>query len=203
MAALMTAAPAPAELVIYSGTAKESRVGSGQSQNLTFKYYLVLDHDTANLTEIVYSTINGVKRFSVYNHTNYHLVEIGGPNGKNTEAIAHLPSSCDGSSGSSTESVFLAGTASSLVVSSNSTISFAKALSGAGKGVSYSSGQPAYFQTSIVIAFNSAQTLTSNQNGETLDTATTRLSNVLQGQGYYQQSEKLSERSSELPPMLP
>jgi len=201
-AALFIASKGSAELVIYSGTAKESLVGMGQSQKLTFKYYLVIDPDTANLTEIVYYNINGVKRFSMYSRTNFHFVEISGPNGKNTGAITHSPNDCDVSEGTTSDSVFLAGAMSNLAVSTKSTISFPKVLTGAGKGISHSSGQPVFYQTSIVVNFNSGETLTSNGNGEALDAASARLASLLAGQGYSQQSEKASEHSAGLQPLL-
>ena len=196
--ALFLTAKSSAELVVYSGTAKESRVGAGQSQKITFKYYLVLDHDNANLTEIVYYNIKGVKRFSTYSHTNFHLVEISGPNGKGTMAIAATPNDCDVSEGSTSDGVFLSGATSSLAVNTNSTISFPKVLTGSGRGISYPNFQPTFNQSSIVINFNSAETLQSNENREALDAAVGRLASLLQGQGYYQQSEKVSERSSEI-----
>ena len=188
-AAIGIASQASAELVIYKGTLKQSAVGIGMSQKLTSQFYLIVDHDTANIAEIQYVTSNNSRRYYVQTETNLHFVQMSGPKGKTIQAIAHSPNECDVNEGVTTDGVFVQGADSTLAVNTSSSITFPKVLLGSGKHISYSGG-PIYVESSLVLSFDATQTPLSNGNGETLDAAVTRVSSILEGQGFQKQSEK-------------
>jgi hypothetical protein len=187
--ATFLAKPASAELIIYKGTLKQSAVGTGMSQKQTSQFYLIVDHDTANLAEIKFISVNNTKRYYVYSETNLHFVQISGPKGKTMEVIAHSPNECDINEGNTSDGVFLQGTDSTLAVNPGVTVTFPKILSGGGNHVSYSGG-PIYVESSLVVGFDATQTPLSNGNGETLDAAVARISSILESQGFQKQSQK-------------
>jgi hypothetical protein len=182
--------PASAELIIYKGTLKQSATGQGVSRKVTSKFYLVVDHDTANIAQIEYTTVNGSKIYGTDVETNLQFDQVSAPKGKTIEAIAHSPNSCDTGEGDTVDSVFLKGTDGILGVNTNSTVTFPKILSGSGSVVSYSSGPAIFVGSILMVSFDAAQTQLSNQNDEKLDSAVSRISAMLEGQGYNQQSEK-------------
>jgi len=190
VAAVFIAASAPAELIIYKGTLRGSFYGQNLSEKLNFGFYLVVDYDTANVAEIQYASIRGNKFYSSNTETNLQFMEMNGPNGKTIQAISIPPNSCDTSEGITSAGVLAKGATSVLTINTNSTISFPKVLSGGGRGIDSSSGQPTYIENTVVVSFDSPDTLTSNENGETMDAAVTRLTNALQAQGYSEASEK-------------
>jgi len=191
------ASPASAELIIYKGTLKQAATGLGVNQKLNSQFYLIVDHDTAAFTQVPYLSFNGSKTYATMTETNFHFVQMSGAKGKTIQAIAKPPSECDTNEGNTSDSVFVQGADSTLIVNSGTTITFPKTLSGAGGQVDYSQGPPIYIASTLVVSFDSKQTPQSNGNGETLDAALTRISTMLEGQGYQKQSEKL--KSSKYP----
>ena len=187
---------ASAQLIIYKGTLKQSAVGLGVSQKLNSKFYLIVDHDTANIVQIEYVTFHNSKTYDTSSETNLHFVQMSGANGKTIQAIAHPPTDCDVNDGITSDGVFVQGTDSTLTVNTGSTLVFPKTLSGSGSQVSYSSG-PIYIYSTLGGTFDAVQTPLSNGNGETLDAAVTRISSLLEGQGFQKQSQK--KKSSKYP----
>src|SRR4051812_33722232 len=90
-AAVFLASPASAELLIYKGTLKQSAIGLGVSKKINSQFYLIVDHDTASVAQIQYLSLNGSKTYDTMVETNFHFVQISGPKGNNTEAIAQAP----------------------------------------------------------------------------------------------------------------
>jgi hypothetical protein len=50
--AVLAACAAPAELIVYKGTAPITYIGQDHTLLLNFKMFLVVDHDTANVAEL-------------------------------------------------------------------------------------------------------------------------------------------------------
>ena len=192
LAAILVATAAPAQLLIYKGTIKQAETGQGASEKLNANCYVVIDHASANIAQIQYTTLGKNKIFSSTTDTNYHLVQITGLKGKNVEALARRATSCDVDSGKTSETVLAEGTDSSLLVDRGITLTFPKTLSGTANEISYDSGSPSYVTTTLVLGFDAVQTPISNENGDTLDAAVSRLSGLLQNQGYSRQSQSRS-----------
>jgi hypothetical protein len=188
--AVFLASPASAELIIYKGTLKQTASGLGVSRKIVSQYYLIVDHDTANIAQIQSTTVNGSKTYGTDTETNLHFVQMSGAKGKTIQAIAQPPSDCDISAGQTSEGVFVQGTDSSLAVTSGSTTTFPKSLSGGGSQIDYSQGPPIIIASTAMLTFDTTQTQLSNGNGETLDQALTRISSILEAQGFQKQSQK-------------
>jgi hypothetical protein len=187
-AAVLIAGRASAELIIYKGTLKQSGLGQGVSQKLTSKLYLIVDHDTASVAQIEYTSVKGSKAYATGTTTNLQFDQVSAPKGKVTEAIVQPPSSCDTNDGNTSDIVIVKGADSTLAVNTNSTITFPKVLSGSDAEIDHSAGPAIYVASSVVVSFDAADTHLSNQNGETLDAAVSRISAVLEGEGYIKQN---------------
>lgn len=186
---------ASAELIIFKGSLKQTATGLGVSQKINSQFYLIVDHDTAAFAQVEYLTVNGSKTYATMTETNFHFVQVTGAKGKTIQAISQPPSDCDTNEGITSDSVFVQGADSALLVDAGTTITFPKTLSGAGGQVDYSQGPPIYIASSLVLGFDAKQTPLSNGNGETLDAAISRISTMLEGQGYQKQSEKKAKGS--------
>ena len=194
--AICVANRASAELIIYKGTLKQSAVGLGVNQKLNSQFYLIVDHDTANVVEIQSINFKGSKTYATSTETNLHFVQMSGAKGKTIQAIAHSPNECDVDEGASDDGVFVQGADATLTLQPGSTVVFPKTLSGTASQVSNSSG-PIYIESTLVVGFDTKQTPLSNGNAETLDQALTRISSILEGEGYQKQS--LKSKSSRYP----
>jgi hypothetical protein len=178
--------PARSELVIYHGTATESVVGLGRRLSLPFQMYYVIDSDTGTFTEIAYRNYRSSKQYYTTLTTNVHIVTAVAPAGKTWTGISHVLNTCDTAEGYVNEGVLLQGINGSLPVSSNSVISFPGQLTSESHG--YSPGGSYSYNTSRKAAFDRANTIVSNNAGETMDQAVARLSGQLEKSGYSPQS---------------
>jgi hypothetical protein len=167
------------------------------SKKLNSQFYLIVDHDTAEVAQIQYVTVNGSKMYTTETETNLHFVQISGVKGKTIDAIAQPPSECDTNGGNTSDSVFVQGTDGTLTVKPGVTITFPKTLSGTDNEVDHSQSSPIYIASTVVVSFDSKQTPLSNGNGETLDAVLGRISAILEGQGFQKSSEKV--KSSRYP----
>jgi hypothetical protein len=175
-----------ADLLIYKGTAKESYTGESHQIKVNSKVILIIDRDTANIARLQYATVNGNKTYYTSHTTNLHFVQIEAPSGKNSTAVTRLPSECEQKEDPGSEGVFLSGANGSLSPDGKATISFPKVLTAGGRGVFYSEQTtlPTLGESSMTVAFNSAETVASNNSGETLDSALARFEALVQSQGY-------------------
>lgn len=201
--AALIAGSASAQLIIYSGTLKQAATGEGVSVKLNLKAYLVVDHATGYAGLIQYVTFNGSKMYGTDTETNLHIVQFSGAQGKSDEALSQPPNTCDLEEGNTNDIVFVQGADSELTVTTNTTITFPKTLSGGDTEIDSSSGSPISVTSSAVVSFNSAQTFISNGNGETLDAAVARISAILEGEGYVKQSSMSKKFRRSLFSLLP
>jgi len=190
-------------LVIYKGTLKQTLVGGGQSRPLSFGFYLIVDHDTANIAQIDYITVGTSKIFSTDTLTNLHFVEVDGSSGKTYTEFAQILTDCETNEGYTSEGVFVQGLNSVFAISTNSAITFPKTLSGSGGGVSFQNKFPVYFTSALTVSFDATDSTLSSTHGETLDAALSRLSNMLTAQGYSQQSLKSGDAKGSVPILMP
>ena len=181
-ALLLAAGAAPAELIIYSGTSKITRTGSAHTQQESLKLFVVVDHETANLTIVFFTSINGRKLYSSQTLTNQQFVEVIGLNGRTNIAISHPRSDCALSEGATSEGIFAQGAASTLAINTNSTVIFPKTMSSSGQ--SYYPDKASIDVASMTLSFDKANTFASNTTGEELEEAAARLSSLLEKQGY-------------------
>jgi hypothetical protein len=179
---------AHADLLIYKGTAKDGFTGEGHSLKVASKVILIIDRDTANVSRLQYGTVGGVKSYYTSQVTNLHFVTVTGANGKVSTVIARMPTECEQKEDPGSEGAYLLGANGSLSPDGKAMIAFPKVLSYGGRGLFYSDGsnQPTLGESSMTVAFNSQETVTSNNSGETLDSAVARFEAVLQSQGYTQ-----------------
>lgn len=190
----LLASPASAQLVIYKGTLKQTGTGEGVSVKLTSKFYLIVDSANGHVAEIQYVIINNSKMYATGTETNGHILQISAPKGKTIQAISQPPNDCDISQGNTNDLVFVQGADSQLTVNTGTTITFPKTLSGGDTEADTSQGSPIVITSSLVVSFDSAETLLSNGNPDTLDAALARISSLLESQGYVKQAG-LSKKS--------
>src|SRR5258707_11068011 len=99
----------PAELVIFRGVEKESPFGNGDNLSINWKVIVIVDHDSGSFSRIAYATIRGPKRYVTSQHTNSHIVQVLGLNGKTGSAVTRIPTDCEASESPGKESIYLKG----------------------------------------------------------------------------------------------
>ncbi len=183
---IFTPALTQAELVLYKGVRRDTFTGGGRRQAFTWKIFAVVDHETAKTALVYYGTVYGAKRYWTSEWTNTHFVEIAATRGSHT-AIAGFRTQCDVDNGITGENLYCVGQNAALMLNTNSIVPFPRTMTDHGNGVSYSStsGDAAVTDGSLQLVFDRAGTLTSNQAGETLDAAFTRLKSYLESLGYW------------------
>jgi len=179
---MLAACSARAELIIYGGTSKLTRIGENRTEQQSFKLFVVVDYDTANLIELFYANVNGRKFYSSETFTNQHFVEVIGANGRTNTAIARPRSDCAINEGVTSESFFAQGAATTFSINTNTTVSFPKMLTSAGQG--YYPDDARIDIVSRTLSFDKVNTFTSNGAGEDLDEAAARLISALEKLGY-------------------
>ena len=186
VATILTPLLTTAELLIYKGSETENIVGENNALRVNSRVFVIIDHDTANSASVAYATIGGTKRYTTSQHTNAHFVTVTGPGSKTYTVLAHIPNECDAQENPGKESVSLQGPNASVNVNTNSTIFFPKTLTDIGNGLSFSTstGQPHLLAGKILLVFNQAQTMASNQAEETLEAALARLVAFVESLGY-------------------
>jgi hypothetical protein len=182
---ILTPALAPAELVLYKGTRRDTYTGESHALTVTWKMILVVDHDTAQAARVQYATINGVRRYATSQWTNTHFVQVTGARGGYT-VIARSLTQCEMDCGLTGEGVYCKGANATLMLNTNSTAFFPKIFSDHGNGLSYShtSGQPVVNEGSFQVVFDRPATLASNQAQETFATAFARFVAYVESLGY-------------------
>jgi len=175
-----------AELLIYKGIEKEIVTGDTNVLRPTWKLFVIVDGDTGNFVRIRYATVNGAKTLRTLTHTNSHIVQLIGSNGRSYSAITRIPTDCDMQEFPGSESVYFKGPNVSLTVNSNSTVSFPRILTDAGVGLSFAptNGVPIMDEGSFVLTFNKTETFASNTSGETMGAAFARLVAYVRTLGY-------------------
>ena len=180
--AVLAACAAPAELIVYKGTAPITYIGQDQTLLVNFKMFLVVDHDTANVAELLYANGHGTKLYSTGTETNLHVVDVTGANGRIYTALSRQLSQCDIDSGSTSEGVFVRGISSPIPVSTNTTISFPKTLTSEEHG--YDPDLVILVNGTLSVSFDKKDTLISNTAGDDLAAALARLVTYVQSLGY-------------------
>jgi len=189
MAALCAATSTRAELVAYKGTLKANYIGGDHTVTVNFKSIIIVDHDTANVKELLYATINHQKLYSTGTESNLHFVEVTGAKSKGYLAISRPASDCDETNGIDGEDVFAQGAVADLTLDTNNTvISFPKTLSTVGQAYSDS----ALVTHSGKMNFDKTRTLNSNNAGQTLDQALDDAIAFVQSLGYSEASSAAS-----------
>jgi hypothetical protein len=190
---------ASAELLVYKGIFKETYIGEGNSRRVNSKVILLIDHATAAIARVEYATVDGIKRYRTSQSTNIHFVEVTGPRGKLWTVLARSPNPCEQQQDSNSEGVFVQGPNATLVAGDGLTLVFPKVLAGGGQGLFYSetSSQPVLAAAAFQAVFNQPDSLTSNNAGETLETALNRYITYVQGLGYQSTSLRGFARSIE------
>jgi len=185
---LLAPALAQADLLIYKGTAKESYLGESRLFKVTSKVTLIIDRDTANVTSLRSAMVNGYKAYYTSQVTNLHFVQVTGANGKVSTVIARLPTECEQKEDPGSEGAYLAGANGSLSPDGKAMIAFPKLLTYGGRGLFYrdNSNLPVLGESSLTVSFNSKETVKSNNDGETLESAQARFEAELQALGYSQ-----------------
>lgn len=187
--------PARADLVIYKGTARINYIGQSHNLHISFKLFLVVDQNTADVGEILYTSAGGQKQYSTNTESNLHIVQVSGSGGKVYTAISRPPSDCE--TNSTTEGVLLEGVTVILKIGTNTSVYFPKTVTSTER--SYDSAAPANLSDGILAAsFDSKDTLISNSAGEDIDQAMTRLVTALQSQGYGEASLAARSRGGSL-----
>jgi hypothetical protein len=182
-AAILVAQHAPAELIVYKGTAKVTYIGHNHNVQASFKLFFIVDHDTAKVAELLYANINGQKLYSTDTETNLHIVEVSGANGKVYTALTRPLSQCDTNDGTTSEDVFLEGVTTTLAVETNGSIYFPKTLTSVGQGYD-PSAPPSLVNGTITATFDQKDTQTSNSADDDLDVVLARLVTYVQSLGY-------------------
>lgn len=185
-AAILAPIIAPAELIIYKGTEKETVTGQNNGLRINSKVIVIINLDTGNYAPIGYAILNGNKRLSTTQQTNAHIVQVSGTQSKIITVISRIPNDCDAQERPGKEAVVLKGANAMLTVSSNSTVSFPKTLNNNGSGLSHSSSSGELVLTDgiVLLTFNKAETLASNNAGESFDIAYARLLASVEAHGY-------------------
>ena len=176
---------APAELILYNGTRKDTYSGEGRALVVVWKMILVVDYDTEQVASLQYATINGVRRYVTNQWTNTHFVLVAGAHGGST-IIAHSLTQCESDSGITTEGVDCKGLNTTLKINTHSTVIFPKTLSASGSGLFDSSPlvPPILLEGSYQLVFDGPATLTSNKAGETFAAVFSRLTANVVALGY-------------------
>jgi len=173
------------ELLIYKGASKETFFGNFDQERRSLKVLLIIDHDAGYFSSISYTTINGNKRYTTSQHTNSHIVELNGTNGKKQTAVTHIPTDCEAQENPGQEGIYFKGANATLTVNTGTTVSFPKVMTDSGNGLSHTqSGAPYSAEGSSLFVFNQRETQSSNQAGETLDAAFARLVAQIESLGY-------------------
>jgi len=114
-----------------------------------------------------------------------HIVELNGTNGKKQTAVTHIPTDCEAQENPGQEGIYFKGANATLTVNTGTTVSFPKVMTDSGNGLSHTqSGAPYSVEGSSLFVFNQRETQSSNQAGETLDTAFARLVAQIESLGY-------------------
>ena len=182
---------APAELIFYKGTDKVNYLGADQNRTLTWNVFLVIDHDTANVGQVLYLNIRDVKHYSTSTITNLHFVQVAtSANGVTHTALSRPIDQCQTDQGSTVEGVFMQGRNHLLPIGTNkTTLSLPQMLTGGGHNYSPSSSR--IVNVTRVVSFDKADTLKSNNSGETLDEGMARIVAYVQKLGYTSTSPSL------------
>jgi hypothetical protein len=191
--AVSLAAPAAAEVILYKGTVKVTYTGQNQTMKLSFKAFLVVDHDTADVAELLYASVSGTKFYSTGFLTNQHIVEVTGARLKQYSALTRPASDCDIADGLTGEAVVLQGANSLLAVGTNTTISFPKTLTSVEQGYSEDSGPASLINGTLTASFDKNRTIASNTAGDTLDSAFDKLVAYVQSLGYTEAAGEASK----------
>lgn len=186
--ALLSALPvvAPAELLIYRGTERETVTGPNGGLRISPRVFVIIDHETGLYSRISYTTVNGFKRCSVFQPTNTHIIQVTGQNGRLFSAVTYLPTDCEAEAHPGSEGVAFYGANAPLTFLPHQTTSFPRTMTGHGMGLyhSNSSGQPYVSEGNEVLVFSQTETFKSNQAGEDLDAAFARIKAYIQSLGY-------------------
>jgi hypothetical protein len=186
LALLLTPLVAPADVLIFKGTAKESYLGEGVGVKFGSRIFLVIDRTAGTVAHIRYAAINGEKRYYTGTVTNLNERVVEGPRAKSFTVLARPPKQCaeDAEPGSS-EGVYLSGASVLLKINDETTAVFPKVVTSTGEGLFFSeSQQPIFGQISFVATFNQKETAASLDAGEDLDMAVARLIDSLELLGY-------------------
>src|SRR6266496_969544 len=177
LAAILSPSIASAELLIYKGTETETVTGEYNGARYSLRLIYIVDHESANIGKITYYTLNGNKRHSKSTLTDAHFVTVPAANGKAYTVVSRVPTDCEAQSDPKSEGVYFAGLNATLKTNTNSTTVFPRVFGDSGNGLSFSTrtGEPLLVRGSLTLAFNQAETLRSNQAGETLEDALERL----------------------------
>ncbi len=175
-----------AELLIYKGIEKEIVTGDTNVLRPTWKVFVIVDGDSGNFARIRYATVNGSKTYRTLTHTNSHIVQLIGSNGRSYSAITRIPTDCDTQEFPGSESVYFKGPNVPLTVKSNLTVFFPRILTDTGVGLSFAptNGVPILDEGSFVLTFNRTETFASNTAGETIEAAFARLVAYVRSLGY-------------------
>src|SRR6266498_166590 len=186
LAAILSPQIASAELLIYKGTETETVAGEYNGAHYSLRLIYIVDHDSANIGRITYYTLNGNKRHSKSTLTDAHFVTVPAANGKAYTVVARVPTDCEAQSDRNGEGVYFAGLNATLKTSTNATAIFPRVFVDSGNGLSFSTrtGDPLLVRGSLSLAFNQAETVRSNQAGETLEDALDRLGRYVESLGF-------------------
>jgi hypothetical protein len=186
LALFLTPFIAPAEVLIFKGTSKESYLGEGGGIKFSSRLILLIDRQAGKVVRIQYTVVGGEKKYNSATVTNLHEVAVEG-RGKSYTVLSRPPKNCaEDAEPSTSEGVYLTGVTAVLKINDETTTTFPKTVTSAGEGLFYSSqsNQPILGEVGLIASFNQKETAASLEAGEDLDAAKARLIDALELMGY-------------------
>lgn len=183
---LLTPCLSQAQLLFYRGLMKTDHLGDSGESKQTYRAWILLDRDTGNMAKINYFSAAGFKLYTVEEYPGLQISTVTGTRGATNSLLTLAESSLDASNRLMVTSIFLQGANRRLTTKRGSTISFPSTLSWVSRGVEPSTRtalSTSWSETGAA-AYDSGESTTSNNRGETLAEAEARLVTEFQNKGY-------------------
>jgi hypothetical protein len=182
-AALLFGFQINAALVEYSYTGKETYLGAGKQETLTYSGIMIYDTVSSNVTFVDWRSD---KTYHVNTDTNLHFTTEKCPEAKTLTVITHSSSGTDTNGFYHLDNYMISGQNETLQIAANTTFVFPKSFTGSNnRSVSPDVNGNEWLETwGETMIFSESQTISDNKENNSSDTVVNTLVTELRSKGY-------------------